>query len=166
MTTTSLPARRWLPLFLAAFFVLCVQPGLRAQADSEPVTIATPLTLAVQPMPGETFDIVKYAPEATSGSYQQTILFKSAKIGKTKNASLELALDGARIVSSTLYVKGPKAAKSLRKQLIKQYGNPTQLTIQKGKETMSWSKTLKGDIQLSSSSDTEDSYCTARFGSR
>ncbi len=157
MTTTTPSTLRALPLLLAAL-LLCLTTGLRAQGPVAPSTVDLPITLAAQPQPGQSFDVAKYAPDASGSSH---LVFTKAKVGKFKDASLHLQLEGDRVVVSSLVLKGAKSAKRLRKYLIKTYGTPTSLTIQNGKEKMEWTPGKQDVFKLSSSSDTEDTFCTA-----
>lgn len=161
MTTTTPSALRVLPLLWAALLI-CLTTGLRAQGPAIPLTVDLPLSLAVQPQPGQTFDLAKYAPEANTGAAASTELtFAKASVGKFKDARLVLLLQGDQVVKSSLILKGAKSAKKLRKYLIKTYGNPTTLMIQNGKETMEWTPAKEAAYTLSSMSDAADTYCTA-----
>lgn len=162
MTTTTPSALHTLPLLLAALLI-CLTTGLRAQGPAAPLTLDSPISLNAQPEPGQTFDLAKYAPTA-DGSPE--LVFTKAKVGKFKDASLHLLLQGDRVITSNLVLKGPKAAKKLRKYLIKTYGTPTILTIQNGKETMEWTPAKLAIFKLSSSSDASDTYCTATMERR
>jgi hypothetical protein len=161
MTTTTPSALRTLPLLLATLLI-CLTTGAWAQGPVTPVTVDIPLTLEAQPQPGQTFDLAKYAPDAIAGADGSTqVTFTKANVGKFKDASLELKVQGDRVVHSSLILKGPKPAKQLRKYLIKTFGNPTTLTIQNDRETMVWTPDKLATFQLSSTSDAADTFCTA-----
>jgi hypothetical protein len=160
MTTTSLSAPRLLPWIMAAFFVLSLHACIQAQSQADQVEVPRPLTWAEQPVPGQTFDLPKYAPEAIGGSSSfKHIIFSSAKVGKFKDAKLEIHLDAVRVTASTLTVQGPKSAKRLRKALIKRFGEPFNLTVSNGKEVLSWK--AGGPFKIISTCDAADTYCTA-----
>lgn len=159
MTTTFPSTPRLLPILLAAFLVFCLHLRLPAQDQPDKVEVLAPITLATQPMPGQAFDVMQYAPDAMGGSSSfKHITFVSAKVGKIKNAKLEVHLNAVRITASTLTVQGPKAAKRLRRHLVKLYGNPAILTVSEGREVLTWKPTATSKV--SSSSDAADTFCT------